>query len=85
MLRGVFGIMESEVDNLPDPIQTITNNPDPLLIGIYAVGILVAVVWNLYAYYKLFTLDHVKREMRLEQDSNDWKPASERRGGSRNL
>ncbi len=77
--------MESEVDNLPDSIQIMTNDPDPLLIGIYAVGILVAVVWNLYACYKLFTLNHVKREMRLEQDCSDWKPVSERRGGSRDL
>jgi hypothetical protein len=59
--------MELEVSNLPDPIQTMTNDPDPLLIGIYAVGILVAVVWNLYAYYKLFTLDHVKREMAIKR------------------
>lgn len=61
------------------------NDPDPLLIGIYAVGISVAVVWNLYAYYKLVTLDHVKREMRLEQNANDRKPVGERSDGSQDL
>jgi len=73
------------VNNLPDPIQTMTNDPDPLLIGIYAVGISVAVVWNLYAYYKLVTLDHVKREMRLEQNAHDGKPVSEGSDGSQDL
>jgi hypothetical protein len=52
-------------------IQAVTNDPDPYLIGIYAVGFLVAIFWNLYAYYKLFRLDHVKRELDLKQEAGD--------------
>lgn len=51
-----------------DPALLANADADPLMIGIYAAGFLIAVVWNLYAYYKLFTLDHVKEELKLKKE-----------------
>lgn len=39
---------------MPEFTQTIGNQPNLLLIVLYGCGFLIAVVWNLYAYYKLF-------------------------------
>ncbi len=65
---------------LTDPIPAVTNDPDPLLIAIYGIGFLIAIVWNLYAYYKLFRLDHVKRGMALKPEALITKAAAGRTG-----
>jgi len=51
---------------MPEFTQTIGNQPNLLLIVLYGCGFLIAVVWNLYAYYKLFRLDHFRRELALK-------------------
>jgi hypothetical protein len=51
---------------MPEFTQTISNEPNLLLIVLYGCGFLIAVVWNLYAYYKLFRLDHTKRELTIK-------------------
>ena len=51
---------------MPEFTQTIGNEPNLLLIVLYGCGFLIAVVWNLYAYYKLFRLDHIKRELTIK-------------------
>lgn len=55
--------------NVPsiDAVSAFTNDPDPLIIGIYVIGFLVAVIWNIFAYYKLSTLDHVKEELSIKR------------------
>ncbi len=70
---------------LTDSIPAVTNDPDPLLIAIYGIGFLVAIVWNLYAYYKLFRLDHVKREMALKPGVPIARPLKGGRGDSQGL
>lgn len=45
----------------------LVNDPDPLVIAIYAIGFTVALVWNVYAIYKMATLDHVKEEIALKE------------------
>ena len=59
--------MIEPVAHLPDPAALPGNDPNPVMILIFGGAFLVAVVWNLYAYYKLFTLDHVKREMAIKR------------------
>lgn len=54
--------------NPMDALSGFTNDPDPLIIGIYAIGFLVAVICNIVAYYKLSTLDHVKEEMTIKRE-----------------
>jgi hypothetical protein len=70
-----YGINEHSLDPMPDqvpftadPLPLITNDPDPLIIAIFAGGFLIAFIWNLFAYYKLFTLDHVKRELAIKRE-----------------
>jgi hypothetical protein len=57
----------AQITSMPDSVPLITNDPNPLTIAIYVGGFLVAFVWNLVAYYKLFTLEHVKREMEIKR------------------
>ena len=45
----------------------LVNEPDPLVIAIYAIGFTVALVLNVYAIYKMATLDHVKEEIAIKE------------------
>ena len=67
LLDGKDDMLEHSA-NLPDPAQIIGNDPNPVMIAIYATGFVIAVVWNFYAYYKMFTLEHVKRELAIKKD-----------------
>ncbi len=52
---------------MQDPTPLLVNDPDPLVIGIYVIGFTIALVWNVYAIYKMATLDHVKEEIALRE------------------
>lgn len=51
-----------------DALSAYTNDPNPLILAICVIGFLLAAVWNIVAYYKLFTLEHVKREIAIKRE-----------------
>ena len=54
--------------NPMDALSAFSNDPNPLILAICVIGFLVAAIWNIVAFYKLSTLEHVKREIAIKRE-----------------